>query len=105
MYYCFRHCKEYNVLGIGCELVKHMSDKITLLLLASHRGLCALVRLYNLTYIPTELRVCDIKIRLKKSGGGHKVSDGRTAIQIYSFSILTVRPSGALYPSPKKRNK
>lgn len=57
----FRHCKEFNVLGIDCKWKKNkkntFGDSIALLQLTSHRGLCAIIPLYQLQEIPPELRV------------------------------------------------
>lgn len=54
-----RHCDEYNVLGFDCEWVTVGGARrpVALLQLASHRGLCALIRLCKLQMIPIELRV------------------------------------------------
>lgn len=57
----FRHCKEFNVLGIDCKWKKNkkntFGDSIALLQLTSHRGLCAIIPLYQLQEIPPELKV------------------------------------------------
>ncbi|XP_052890506.1 exonuclease 3'-5' domain-containing protein 2 [Anopheles moucheti] len=52
-----RHCKEYNVLGFDCEWVSYQGKRrpVALLQLASHRGLCALIRLSMINRIPQEL--------------------------------------------------
>uniref|UniRef100_A0A182PGU8 Exonuclease 3'-5' domain-containing protein 2 n=1 Tax=Anopheles epiroticus TaxID=199890 RepID=A0A182PGU8_9DIPT len=52
-----RHCQEYNVLGFDCEWVSHQGKRrpVALLQLASHRGLCALIRLCMINRIPQEL--------------------------------------------------
>lgn len=52
-----RHCDEYNVLGFDCEWVPTGRHKVGLLQLATHRGLCALIRLCKLESIPDELKV------------------------------------------------
>lgn len=54
-----RHCDEYNVLGFDCEWVTAGGARrpVALLQLASHRGLCALIRLSHLQMIPSELKV------------------------------------------------
>ncbi|XP_055312173.1 exonuclease 3'-5' domain-containing protein 2-like isoform X1 [Sitodiplosis mosellana] len=52
------HCDEYNVLGFDCEwnLEQESGRKsVALLQLASSRGLCVLIRLSELQYIPKEL--------------------------------------------------
>lgn len=53
-----RHCDEYNVLGFDCEwvIVGGARRPVALLQLASHRGLCALIRLSHLGMIPSELK-------------------------------------------------
>lgn len=57
----FRHCEEYNVIGLDCEFIsQYYRHPVALLQLASHRGLCALIRLCNLKKIPHELQVCHI---------------------------------------------
>lgn len=59
----FRHCDEYNVLGFDCEWVIDqygVRQNVSLLQLASHRGLCVLVRLCEFGKIPSELQV-DLK--------------------------------------------
>lgn len=55
----YRHSDEYNVLGFDCEWISHGKDRqpIALLQLASHRGVCALIRLCHLRVIPRELKV------------------------------------------------
>uniref|UniRef100_A0A182Q6Q7 Exonuclease 3'-5' domain-containing protein 2 n=1 Tax=Anopheles farauti TaxID=69004 RepID=A0A182Q6Q7_9DIPT len=52
-----KHCQEYNVLGFDCEWVSHQGKRrpVALLQLASHRGLCALIRLFTMNRIPQEL--------------------------------------------------
>ncbi|XP_041764587.1 exonuclease 3'-5' domain-containing protein 2 [Anopheles merus] len=52
-----RHCQEYNVLGFDCEWVSNQGKRrpVALLQLASHRGLCALIRLCMINRIPQEL--------------------------------------------------
>lgn len=52
-----RHCQEYNVLGFDCEWVSYQGKRrpVALLQLASHRGLCALIRLCMINRIPQEL--------------------------------------------------
>lgn len=52
----FRHCMEYNILGIDCEWNK--AKKLALLQLATHRGLCVLIRLSRMKKLPNELKVC-----------------------------------------------
>lgn len=54
-----RHCDEFGVLGFDCEWVTVGGARrpVALLQLASHRGLCALIRLSNLQTIPSELKV------------------------------------------------
>lgn len=54
------HCEEYNVLGFDCEWVVDalgVRQDVALLQLASHRGLCVLVRLCEFGKIPSELQV------------------------------------------------
>lgn len=53
----YRHCKEYNVLGFDCESLPFGRNKVSLLQLATHRGLCALIRLCTMKKVPNELRV------------------------------------------------
>lgn len=53
--YIYRHCAEYNVLGLDCEWVG--SSNVALLQLATHRGLCALIRLCFFRKLPTEVKV------------------------------------------------
>lgn len=52
------HTLEYKVLGIDCEWVTVGGRRrpVALLQLASHKGLCALIRLCELEGIPKELR-------------------------------------------------
>ncbi|XP_055322330.1 uncharacterized protein LOC129578178 [Sitodiplosis mosellana] len=50
-----KHCNEYNVLGFGCRYSANRQT-VSLLQLASHRGLCALVQLRKLKTIPTKLQ-------------------------------------------------
>ncbi|XP_053680516.1 exonuclease 3'-5' domain-containing protein 2 [Anopheles nili] len=52
-----KHCQEYNVLGFDCEWVSDQGKRrpVALLQLASHRGLCALIRLCTINRIPQEL--------------------------------------------------
>lgn len=55
-----RHCKEYNVFGFDCEWVVDqygVRQNVALIQLASHRGLCVLVRLCEFGKIPSELQV------------------------------------------------
>lgn len=54
-----RHCEEFNVLGFDCEwvIVGGARRPVALLQLASHRGLCALIRLSHLQMVPSELKV------------------------------------------------
>lgn len=58
-YFSSRHCNEYSVLGFDCEWVTVGGARrpVALLQLASHRGLCALIRLSDLSVIPSELKV------------------------------------------------
>lgn len=60
----FRHCNEYGVLGLDCEWTCHPKGRqpIQLLQLATHRGLCVLIRLPYLKTIPSELQVTFITI-------------------------------------------
>lgn len=64
-----RHCEEYSVLGFDCEWVTEPGygrGEVALLQLASHRGLCVLVRLSKLKHIPTELAVkCFLKLKFR----------------------------------------
>lgn len=55
----FRHCDEFNVLGFDCEWVSDYTGrrKVALLQLATHRGLCVLIRLCKLKHIPSDLAV------------------------------------------------
>lgn len=48
------------MLGFDCEWVTVGGNRrpVALLQLATHKGLCALIRLCNLHRIPPELRVC-----------------------------------------------
>ncbi|XP_058118228.1 exonuclease 3'-5' domain-containing protein 2 [Anopheles ziemanni] len=52
-----KHCQEYNVLGFDCEWVSNQGKRrpVALLQLASHRGLCALIRLCTINKLPQEL--------------------------------------------------
>uniref|UniRef100_A0AAG5CUQ4 Exonuclease 3'-5' domain-containing protein 2 n=1 Tax=Anopheles atroparvus TaxID=41427 RepID=A0AAG5CUQ4_ANOAO len=52
-----KHCQEYNVLGFDCEWVSNQGKRrpVALLQLASHRGLCALIRLCMINKLPQEL--------------------------------------------------
>lgn len=55
-----RHCEEYNVLGFDCEWIIDqygVRQNVALVQLASHRGLCVLIRLCEFGKIPTELQV------------------------------------------------
>nr|XP_029720317.1 exonuclease 3'-5' domain-containing protein 2-like [Aedes albopictus] len=51
------HCQEFRVLGFDCEWVNEQGKRrpVALLQLASHRGLCALIRLCEMQRIPSEL--------------------------------------------------
>lgn len=53
-----KHCNEYRVLGFDCEWVTVGGKRrpTAMLQLASHRGLCALIRLCCLKTIPLSLR-------------------------------------------------
>lgn len=55
----FRHCNEYNVLGFDCEWVSRWGGRqpVAILQLCTHRGLCVIVQLSKLRYIPSELKV------------------------------------------------
>lgn len=60
IYFCsnFRDLKEYNVLGFDCEWVSTTRrGPVALLQLATHRGVCALIRLSHMDIIPLELQV------------------------------------------------
>ncbi|XP_031632967.1 exonuclease 3'-5' domain-containing protein 2-like [Contarinia nasturtii] len=55
------HCDLYNVLGFDCEWVNKSQweggrQKVALLQFATHRGLCVVIRLCKLRYIPSELK-------------------------------------------------
>lgn len=55
------HCREFPVLGFDCEWVREKGKQVkphpvALLQLASHRGLCVLIRLFLMEEIPQELR-------------------------------------------------
>ncbi|XP_058058316.1 exonuclease 3'-5' domain-containing protein 2 [Anopheles bellator] len=52
-----KHCQEYNVLGFDCEWVNNQGKRrpVAMLQLASHRGLCALIRLCAISKLPQEL--------------------------------------------------
>uniref|UniRef100_A0A2M4BE22 Exonuclease 3'-5' domain-containing protein 2 n=1 Tax=Anopheles marajoara TaxID=58244 RepID=A0A2M4BE22_9DIPT len=52
-----RHCQEYKVLGFDCEWVSTQGKRrpVALFQLASHRGLCALIRLCMINKLPQEL--------------------------------------------------
>ncbi|XP_053694716.1 exonuclease 3'-5' domain-containing protein 2 [Sabethes cyaneus] len=51
------HCQEYALLGLDCEWVSEQGKRrpVALLQLASHRGFCALFRLFEFKRIPAEL--------------------------------------------------
>ncbi|EAT35135.1 AAEL012690-PA [Aedes aegypti] len=51
------HCREFRVLGFDCEWVNEQGKRhpVALLQLATHRGLCALIRLCEMKRIPPEL--------------------------------------------------
>ncbi|XP_055602303.1 exonuclease 3'-5' domain-containing protein 2 [Uranotaenia lowii] len=51
------HCQEFRVLGFDCEWVNEQGNRhpVALLQLATHRGMCALIRLCDLRRIPPEL--------------------------------------------------
>ncbi|XP_055849502.1 exonuclease 3'-5' domain-containing protein 2 [Episyrphus balteatus] len=53
-----KHCHEYRVLGFDCEWVTVGGKRrpTAMLQLASHKGLCALIRLCSLKTIPMSLR-------------------------------------------------
>lgn len=53
-----KHCNEYRVLGFDCEWVTVGGKRrhTAMLQLASHKGLCALIRLCSLKTIPMSLR-------------------------------------------------
>lgn len=50
-----RHCAEYNVLGMDCEWVGR--GTVALLQLATHQGVCVLIRMCILKTLPSELKV------------------------------------------------
>lgn len=52
------HCQKYNVIGFDCEWITVGGTRrpIALLQLATHQGLCALIRLCILKCIPIELK-------------------------------------------------
>lgn len=51
------HCRDYRILGFDCEWVTEKGKRhpVALLQLASHQGLCALIRLCQMKRIPPEL--------------------------------------------------
>lgn len=64
----FRHCNEVAVLGFDCEWMVKPDigrQKVALLQLASHRGLCVLIRLSTLKHIPDELKVIMRRANMK----------------------------------------
>lgn len=58
----FSDCKEYNVLGINCDIVRYKRQRISLLILTSKQGRCVLILLQRLGGIPAGLRVCSIDL-------------------------------------------
>lgn len=56
MFSTFRHCNEDKVLGFDCEISQRT---VSILQLASYRGLCIILQLRKLKAIPTEIQVCD----------------------------------------------
>lgn len=55
-----RHCDECSILGFDCEWVIDrwgVRQNVALVQLASHRGLCVLIRLCEFGMIPLELQV------------------------------------------------
>lgn len=70
-YNCRRsHCREYNVIGFDCEWVSINGSRrpIALMQLATHRGLCALVRLCYLKRVPVALKDLLEDFRIIKVG-------------------------------------
>lgn len=56
-YYLFRHCVDYNVVGI--HSISSTSRVPDLIVLATHRGLCVIIRLcFFKKTLPLELKVC-----------------------------------------------
>lgn len=54
----FRHCDEYGVVAFDCEWVPTKKRRpVAMLQLATHHGLCLLIRLCSLKRIPKELKV------------------------------------------------
>lgn len=64
------HCREYNVIGFDCEWVTINGSRrpIALMQLATHRGLCALIRLCYLQRVPVELKDLLEDFRIIKVG-------------------------------------
>ncbi|KAJ6645409.1 Exonuclease 3'-5' domain-containing protein 2 [Pseudolycoriella hygida] len=82
-----RHCKEYNVIGISCS-IQNSKRRIALLQLATHRGLCALVRLGKFQTFPDVLQAFLVDEKIVKAcvnQDGDKTFD--VALHLLEFNV------------------
>ncbi|KAG4074793.1 hypothetical protein HA402_006432 [Bradysia odoriphaga] len=89
------HSNEYPVLGFDCEWVSGSGgrQKIALLQLASHRGLCVLIRLCDLETIPSALKGFLKDDDILKVGVGI-TRDAQYLLKDYSLSVLSTLELG-----------
>ncbi|KAG4068966.1 hypothetical protein HA402_005114 [Bradysia odoriphaga] len=92
-----KHCNEYYVLGFDCEW-SSKGGKAALLQLATHRGLCALIRLCKLRTIPDVLKKLMRDKQILKVG----VGSGRDATKLFHEYRLVVKGTFNLIPLAKK---
>ncbi|XP_037028779.1 uncharacterized protein LOC119069009 [Bradysia coprophila] len=92
-----KHCNEYYVLGFDCEW-SSKGGKVALLQLATHRGLCALIRLCRLRTIPDVLKKLMKDKQILKVG----VGAGRDATKLFREYCLEVKGTFNLIPLAKK---
>lgn len=100
------HCQEYRILGLDCEWVSEQGKRhpVALLQLASHRGFCALFRLYEINRIPTELSELLRDPTILKVGVG-PVEDAKLLKHDYNLKVagaldLRYMAEKAGYPGP-----
>lgn len=64
-----RHCNDYPVLGLDCEWYNmYERHPVALLQLATNQGLCVLIRLCEIDYIPSTLNDLLSDAKIKKVG-------------------------------------
>ncbi|XP_055322331.1 exonuclease 3'-5' domain-containing protein 2-like [Sitodiplosis mosellana] len=83
------HVTEYNVLGFDCESKSPGGRETALLQLATHRGLCVLIRLCKMKTIPIELQtILEDKTILKVGIAPH--SDANKLFSGYRLKVAGV---------------